>query len=84
MVCHVTISDLLPLSFTCRPRLQVLDAWSYGSSCSRFAPTFLFCFFMLCAAGVTRGGAGHCLLLMSASVAVLGSVVFVQDTWFPN
>jgi hypothetical protein len=38
----------------------------------------LFC---VCGGGVTAR-AGYALLLMSVAVAVLGSVVFVQDTWF--
>jgi hypothetical protein len=32
--------------------------------------------------GRVTARAGYALLLMSVAVAVLGSVVFVQDTWF--
>ena len=44
----------------------------------RFRVLLLFC---VCGGGVTAR-AGYALLLMSVAVAVLGSVVFVQDTWF--
>ena len=71
---------------TCAPG-QVLDARPFRSSHHRFRR----CFLIVCAVVLWYGiicvlhdtaclGCG--LVVLSAAVAVMGSVVFVQDAWF--
>ena len=70
------------------PGSQVLDARPPGPplyrcvfpACLRIRSRVLLLF---CGCGGrVMARAGYALLLMSVAVAVLGSVVFVQDTWF--
>jgi hypothetical protein len=59
-------------------------ALRFIGACSPPACAFLPAFFCcsVAAADASWCAAGYALLLMSVAIAVLGSVVFVQDTWF--